>query len=973
MKLLSLELINYRPFKHQLIDFNRDGVIGIIGRNGTGKTTIVEAIVWGLYGDFRQVRTDRRGIRLQNADEDEHCEVILEIQLAGHLCKIDRMLKGKEQKHEVKLYLDNQTNPCEQSIEGVRAFMENLIGLDCKNFHRTIYAKQKEIQALADDRETRTRQIDTLLEIEKIKDAIQQIKDDQKTVSIQIAEQERVLPNISDLESELEEAQQKLRQVKNSLHATQNALNKVEKEFELAGQLLRVSEQKKTTADNLKRDIERITEKKENLKKQLADELEPEKHTLEKVQSEFQTIESRLTEFESVKVSLACFDDAFQKYQQKQELSENLTAAQIQLQQQQSLIATAKEQTSEYPLEVERLTAIEEEVNHIRDALEQERFERDELKEQSHAIANTIQKVNANLEEKSRLETQLTTLQQKISQSSDQYAKLREEAKNLRVKQQELMRVQYSFERLLQQGSQILAERKRKKEDLTYTKTHREEIIKQGKDSVCPQCKRPYGEHYPDILASYEKEIADLATELNKLEEAIRSNTVAKNSETEKVRRLQAEVDMLNRTAGTVDIVRKTVANFQQEAEQTNQRLKTLQDELEMLWNDSQDIATGSVSSQDFLENLTLQSQELQETIFEMEDSIFSYEEELDEKEKLMMTQIERVHKLKSLIDQINIHQQREIEIRASINEFESKLAEIGAVDYDESAYTECREQYEALRKDYEKSLGLKEQLKRLPVVQNRISDTITEIEAHDTRIKSITDCLSQLSFSLKEHQQLVDKVETLEKQKHELEVQIAAFKRDKDFAQTNLDRLNGEFAEAKQREREIEDLRRRLEMLSKLEELMSRFREWYSAQLRPQVENEASDFLLSLTQGKYPRIQLSSDYQISVSDGNRLHPLHHYSGGETDLVNLCLRIALTRITARKRGVELGIIMLDEIFGSQDQERRQELLTQFRQMYNYFRQVFLITHVDDIAAGFVDHVLRVTRSDEGISSAEFEF
>ena len=438
MKILSLELINYRPFKHQLIDFNRDGVIGIIGRNGAGKTTIVEAIMWGLYGDFRQARTDRQGIRLQSADEDEHCEVILEIQLAGHLCKIDRMLRGKEQKHEVKLYLDNQTNPCEQSIEGVRAFMENMIGLDCKNFHRTIYARQKEIQALADDKETRTRQIDTLLEIEKIKDTIQQIKDDQKIVIISITEKERVLPNISNLESELEEAQEKLHQTRNSLHATQNILNEVEKEFGLAKQLLKVSEQEKITAENLSRDIERITEKKEHLKKQLSDELGPEKHVLEKLQSEFQALENRLTEFENVKVSIADFDEASRKYGQKQELSEKLRSAQIQLQQQQSLIAKAKAQTDKYPLEVEHLNAIEKELNNIRDALEQERFARDELKEQSHAIVNTIQKVNSNLEEKSRLEVQLTTLQQKISQLSDQYAMLKEEAQNLKVKQQEL-------------------------------------------------------------------------------------------------------------------------------------------------------------------------------------------------------------------------------------------------------------------------------------------------------------------------------------------------------------------------------------------------------------------------------------------------------------------------------------------------------------------------------------------------------
>ena len=174
-----------------------------------------------------------------------------------------------------------------------------------------------------------------------------------------------------------------------------------------------------------------------------------------------------------------------------------------------------------------------------------------------------------------------------------------------------------------------------------------------------------------------------------------------------------------------------------------------------------------------------------------MEYSIFSCEEELDEKEKLMTAQVERVHKLESLLDQINIHQQREAEIQASINEFEGKLTEIGDIDYDESAHTECKKKHEALIKDYERSLVLKEQLKRLPIVQKRISDAMAEIEAHKIQIDSLNNCLSQLSFSLKEHQKLIDKVDALEKQKHGLEVHIAAFKRDEEFAQTNFDRLN--------------------------------------------------------------------------------------------------------------------------------------------------------------------------------------
>ena len=49
MILKTLTLRNFRRFKNSTIEFP-DGVIGVIGLNGAGKSTIFEAIAWVLYG-----------------------------------------------------------------------------------------------------------------------------------------------------------------------------------------------------------------------------------------------------------------------------------------------------------------------------------------------------------------------------------------------------------------------------------------------------------------------------------------------------------------------------------------------------------------------------------------------------------------------------------------------------------------------------------------------------------------------------------------------------------------------------------------------------------------------------------------------------------------------------------------------------------------------------------------------------------
>jgi DNA repair protein SbcC/Rad50 len=49
MRLNSLRLTNFRQHNDTYITFE-SGLTGIIGANGSGKSTILEAIAWALYG-----------------------------------------------------------------------------------------------------------------------------------------------------------------------------------------------------------------------------------------------------------------------------------------------------------------------------------------------------------------------------------------------------------------------------------------------------------------------------------------------------------------------------------------------------------------------------------------------------------------------------------------------------------------------------------------------------------------------------------------------------------------------------------------------------------------------------------------------------------------------------------------------------------------------------------------------------------
>jgi exonuclease SbcC len=81
-------------------------------------------------------------------------------------------------------------------------------------------------------------------------------------------------------------------------------------------------------------------------------------------------------------------------------------------------------------------------------------------------------------------------------------------------------------------------------------------------------------------------------------------------------------------------------------------------------------------------------------------------------------------------------------------------------------------------------------------------------------------------------------------------------------------------------------------------------------------------------------------------------------SGGEEDVANLVLRLAISQMVAERAGQPLSLLVLDEIFGSLDEQRREHVVALLRRLADRFPQVILITHIESVRDS-VDRVLRV--------------
>src|SRR6476620_691095 len=111
MRLHSLHLWNFRQHIDTRIDFET-GITGIIGPNGSGKTTILEAIAWALYG-MPAARGNRESIKSNRAKAGDSVKVELDFELGGHRYLVSRRLTNAE------VYLDGASVPIANSITGV--------------------------------------------------------------------------------------------------------------------------------------------------------------------------------------------------------------------------------------------------------------------------------------------------------------------------------------------------------------------------------------------------------------------------------------------------------------------------------------------------------------------------------------------------------------------------------------------------------------------------------------------------------------------------------------------------------------------------------------------------------------------------------------------------------------------------------------------------------------------------------------
>jgi exonuclease SbcC len=168
----------------------------------------------------------------------------------------------------------------------------------------------------------------------------------------------------------------------------------------------------------------------------------------------------------------------------------------------------------------------------------------------------------------------------------------------------------------------------------------------------------------------------------------------------------------------------------------------------------------------------------------------------------------------------------------------------------------------------------------------------------------------------------------------------------------------------------QLDELNRDKRMHDELDRAYSDMRTDLNVQLRPEISELASSFLTELTDARYSELELDDQYNVIVLEEGVPKPV--ISGGEEDLANLVLRLAISQMIAERAGQSFSLLILDEIFGSLDESRRHNVVELLRRLQDRFEQVILITHIESVREG-LDRVITVRYDEEtGASRVEQE-
>ncbi len=840
---VRLELVNFLAYRTpEPLDLTGLHLACLAGANGAGKSSLLDAITWALWGKARSQRDDE----LIHGDELE-MSVTLTFSLEGSLYRISRYRsrKGRGESHLVLEIADDDSwrHIGESTIRATQDKITRLLRLDYQTFINSAFL----VQGRADEFTTRTPGerkaiLGEILGLEawnryedRAKAQIRHIDDQTSQIESNLEAIESELSREPEFQRELIQAQQDLEDLTAQVHEADIHVRELENARHERDSHRASYDQAQSRMAQAKSELDRIAgERNQHLE--------------------------RLAGFEAALSSREAIEDGFNILKDAQRVEREF--ADRLLDQRELFQQAAEMRQVIHHAELEAESEIK--------SLENRRADLMQIANEQPG-ADSLGEIESQIEALEEHETRRDSLREKLQLLGQQRAELEGQNRALKVEMDAL-------------------DEQRKRITVTT-------------ESICPLCGQNLSdEHREELLSRLMRDGTDRG---------------------DQYRVNRAEVDARRAEE-------KELAQQIHEAEENLHRLPALREYR---------VRTSDRASR-------------------VQDAVARLEE-ID----LRLAEMETVRQKRGFL----------AEEQAALADVEARLEAIG---YDDAAHQQARasmseyEVYEAQKMELDRALagapeaeaaiiGLERQVTIWTVQRDESAESLDILALH---IQELEKQLASLS-------EWEGKLDTLRDEEGDMRVRVGA-------AQQRLNALD------QQRTRRLQLLADRDQLNEDrtiFEDLRLAFgRDGVPAMIIeaaiPEIEQEANQILSRMTDG---RMHLRFDTQrekvtggiketldIKIADEIGTRDYATFSGGEAFRVNFAVRLALSRLLARRAGAQLRTLIIDEGFGTQDSQGRERLIQAINAIQDEFDLILVITHIDELKEAFPARI-EVTKTSDG--------
>lgn len=258
-----------------------------------------------------------------------------------------------------------------------------------------------------------------------------------------------------------------------------------------------------------------------------------------------------------------------------------------------------------------------------------------------------------------------------------------------------------------------------------------------------------------------------------------------------------------------------------------------------------------------------------------------------------------------------------------------------------------------------DKIKALKESIQSKGKLEDRKSKLFEEIKEIEDKIIELKKKLPSIDYSDEKLKQAEIRKDELNEEIRRIEGNIKNLRGQLESIEPDLKKLPKVKEELLELQKSNDELEQRISIYRELESVFKETSGNIRKRLGPQIEAYFSWILPKITNNRYKKVRIDSDFNIQAFSEEK----HDYvdlgvlSGGTSDQLLISLRLAFAKALTPSSGqYSTQFLFLDEPLSSFDPNRRSSFLEFLRSLETSFQQIFVISHLSGLENYMDNHI-----------------